>query len=252
MMDNLDQQKLIERYLDGNLSPEDEKDFNKALQDPEFKKELLLQARLLDTFEDIQHQELKEHIANQTKKQTSARKLLPQAVKIAAAILLVLVVIYFISPFGKTSYIEQVNNHMIDYPVSIIERGTNDNLLTELPETDQKVLKDALKSYANKDYKQAINAFEQVDIQDEKLLLNKASAHLRLKHTKQAIQILQPLCGSLDEKVAANANWYLALAYLQDHEVQRSIDLLNVISQDANNVWAKEAKSLLTELLHAH
>lgn len=254
MMDNISHDDLIEKYLDGSLSESEKVLFDNAMSDVSFRKNLLFQARLLDELKSQQNQEIlaqikqKAQSVNIESKPISTRKLLPFAFKLAAAILLLLAAIYFINPFGGVNYDQQFEHYMIDYPINIIERGSGDKS-DDLDLVNQKLLKEALKAYSNNDYQTAVSKFELLNETDERLLLNQASAYLRIKKTDAAIEILRPLCSSTTDKVADNAHWYLALAYIQKKEIQRAIDLLNVISKTDDSLWMSQAKSLLTELM---
>ena len=253
-MNNISHDDLIEKYLDGTLSESEQMLFDQALADESFRINLIFQAKLLDELKLQKSQEIIDQIKQKAEsadliiKTTSTKRLLPFAFKIAAAFLVLLAVIYFINPFDGVNYDKQFEQYMIDYPVNLIERGSgNENDISQIE--DQAILKEALKAYTNNDYLTAASKFELINDPNERLLLNQASAYLRLKKADKAINILRPLCSSTAENIADNANWYLALAYIQKNEIQRAIDLLNVISKTDDSLWMSQAKSLLTELM---
>ena len=252
-MQELNHNELIEKYLDDSLSPAEQSAFDEAMKDPSFRESLLFRAKLLDELNAQFDQEILEQIKRSSKsktteynKQNTFQYL--QAFKIAAAILLLLTAIYFINPYGKANHDKQFDQYMIDYPVELVERGgTSDDIKSQ--EKYKATLKVALKAYSENRYEEAIESFEKIEDPDQKLQLNLASSYLRTKSTSKAIEILRPLCSSRDAKVADNANWYLALAYVQQNDIQRAIDLLNVISKSDDSLWQSSAKSLLTELM---
>jgi len=252
-MSEFNRAELIEKYLDGTLSREEQLLFDKALTDEQFRKDLMFQAQLLDQLNELESQELLSRIKSNTTdspadKPKATIRFLPQALKISAAVLLLLSALYFLNPFGAADYTKQINEYMIDYPVSIIERGEGTNEKTSSQSSDV-LLKEALKAYANNDYVLAVDKFNKLQSEAEKIQLNHACALIRTNKSNEAINILRPLCASAVTSIADNANWYLAIAYLQNNELQRSIDLLNEISKSENSIWSTQAKGLLTEVM---
>ena len=98
-------------------------------------------------------------------------------------------------------------------------------------------LASAMESYQNKDYATALQKFDSMHQVDENYLIYKAICLLETDKTKDAISLLEELVGNGEgTEYYQQACWYLALAYLRNHEDEKAFDLLNLFNDKNSNI----------------
>ena len=97
-------------------------------------------------------------------------------------------------------------------------------------------LASAMEAYQNKEYAIALQRFETIPQVDENYLIYKAICLLETNKTKDAISLLEELVGNGEgTEYYQQACWYLALAYLRNHEEDMAMDFLNLYSSENDN-----------------
>jgi len=234
---------LIEAYLSDNLSNEDQQAFDKALEEPEFRKLLLIHGIALDSFTELQEKKILEDIkSHSVEKEKNQRHSFSfnWIVKIAASIVFILAVLFVLKINNNEPYDQLYSEHFYIYPPETASRGIIDS--------DNNYYNQALSFYVNEDYTSALDYFDRIQASSSQIELYKAICALSIDDNK-AKQILITLMQDSDQNMIYNAEWYLALYYLKEKEIQRTIDLLNPISQDTIHPFKKDAKALLTRLM---
>jgi hypothetical protein len=115
-------------------------------------------------------------------------------------------------------------------PLEIERTRASDELKTE-----------ANQYYLDKDYKNAAVQFEKVFVynnKDSTLLLYIGIAHIGTKKFDEAITVLSPLLNS-DRTDSDAIRWYLSLAYLGKHDISKTIEYLDKLSEENNNYQEK-------------
>ena len=98
-------------------------------------------------------------------------------------------------------------------------------------------LASAMESYQKEDYVTALQKFETIPDVDENYLIYKAICLLETEQTKKAITLLEQLVANGEStEYYQQACWYLALAYLCNHEDEKVIDILDNINVN-NSDW---------------
>ena len=239
--------ELIEKYLDKTLSAEEQPLFDAALEDKAFRDQLAFQAHLIDLLTDEEKTKLHESIKSSS---TSVKKLVSDSKKkkrslwpmgIAAGLALCLAAFFVMKMFNTISTEQIYVDHFRPYPPAVIERGQGEYLPT--------VFKNAMKAYVNEDYSTALPLFEEMGTENEKILIYKAMSLMKLDNDNEAKALLSNLARSTEPSIKQNAEWYLALLYIKDSQIQRAIDLLNPISQDRYHLFARDAKGILVKLM---
>ena len=106
----------------------------------------------------------------------------------------------------------------LEYDSQLMSRGE---------ETISPELTSAMEAYKNKDYATALQRFNAIPQVDENYLIYKAICLLETDKTKDAISLLEELVGNGEgTEYYQQACWYLALAYLHEHEEDKVIRLL--------------------------
>lgn len=108
----------------------------------------------------------------------------------------------------------------LEYDSQLMSRG--DDVIS--PE-----LVSAMEAYQNKDYATALQRFNAIPQMDENYLIYKAICLLETDKTKDAISLLEKLVGNGEStEYYQQACWYLALAYLRNHEESKAIELIKL------------------------
>ena len=99
-------------------------------------------------------------------------------------------------------------------------------LMTRGEETISPELASAMESYQKEDYATALQKFEAIPGVDENYLIYKAICLLETEQTEEAIALLEKLVANGEgTEYHQQACWYLALAYLCNHEDEKVIEL---------------------------
>ena len=116
----------------------------------------------------------------------------------------------------------------LEYDSQLMSRGDN----TISPE-----LASAMESYQNNDYATALQKFDSMHQVDENYLIYKAICLLETKQTEKSITLLEELVNNGEgTEYYQQACWYLALAYLNNHEDDKALELLNPFYEKNENI----------------
>ena len=97
-------------------------------------------------------------------------------------------------------------------------------------------LASAMESYQKGDYATALQKFEAIPDVDENYLIYKAICLLETKQEEDAITWLEKLVDNGEStEYYQQACWYLALAYLRNHQKDKAIELLNTFNKIHSN-----------------
>lgn len=119
----------------------------------------------------------------------------------------------------------------LEYDSQLMSRGE---------ETISPELTSAMETYQNKDYATALQRFNAMSQVDENYLIYKAICLLETGKTKDAIFLLEELVDNGEgTEYYQQACWYLALAYLKNHDEDRFFDIIEL------NLYPEQYKDLL-------
>ena len=105
--------------------------------------------------------------------------------------------------------------------------GYDSQLMARGDDTISHELASAMEAYQNKDYATALQKFNTMSQVDENYLIYKAICLLETDKTKDAIFLLEELVSNGEEtEYYQQACWYLALAYLHEHEEEKAIQIM--------------------------
>ena len=122
----------------------------------------------------------------------------------------------------------------LEYDSQLMSRGE---------ETISSELASAMESYQKEDYATALQKFEAIPDVDENYLIYKAICLLETEQTEDAITLLEQLVANGEgTEYYQQACWYLALAYLHEHEEDKTMNLYNK-NNSHNNI-----KTLIDEI----
>ncbi|MFD1315070.1 tetratricopeptide repeat protein [Namhaeicola litoreus] len=246
---NPEQEELIEKYFSNSLNNEETLLFEKLLQnDYDFKEEFLFQKDLKKALERQQRAEIKAGLQELEKSYSKKRVIPLKKWLLAASIALLFGLGYTFYHNYKTQqpdYLFTSNFEPYRNVVKPIERGA----------TSEDIETKAFSAYENKAYYKAINLFNSIQPKDQEYVqFYKAMSYLSLHKNEEAIELLLPLATRPDKADAlfkwnAKANWYLALAYLGDDQIEKAISQFLVVVSNPDCVYKKEeAKAILAKL----
>jgi len=248
-MDNNNTQ-LIDKYLTGMLSEEEELLFQEKLKDASFKEELnqmKLLKESITTFEmrrikDLLGEEEKKHASTNTQQKSPQRKprqLVPMLLKVAAVLIGVTGLIWWIST---------LNNNHENLFAQYFSPITNNKVVIDKSTPDSSILKQTFSYYENKEYKSALKGFKTIiannDNDDYRFF--QANAFLATHQTDQAITILTQIIQNKQSPYLDDAKWYLALAYLRKNQLSSAKPLLEMLL--THSFYGDKAKTILKAL----
>lgn len=115
----------------------------------------------------------------------------------------------------------------LEYDSQLMSRGD---------ETISPKLASTMEAYQNKDYATALQRFNIMPKVDENFLIYKAICLLETEQTEEAITLLEKLVDNGEStEYYQQACWYLALSYLQNHQKDKAIELLNIFNKTRSN-----------------
>ncbi len=238
---NLDQ---IIDFLSGRLRKEERAAFEKErAAKPESREEALTHQAVLNYIDQSGDLETKEWLNTvlpkyQKKKSSSGRFSLLWMLPVAtvAAMLLLFFLPALLQP--EFSAVQLGTNYLEPYEMSFGDRGQSADVLLE-----------AGQAYQAKKYEAAIPLLRQAVLEnkDGKYQLALGISLLEAAQSAAAIDHLQKLISSADPVYLTHAQWYLALAYLQQNDAPSAKLLLQALEADPQAFNHEKAKTLLQE-----
>lgn len=116
----------------------------------------------------------------------------------------------------------------LEYDSQLMSRGE---------ETISPELASAMESYQKEDYATALQKFEAIPGVDENYLIYKAICLLETEQTEDSITLLEKLVANGEgTEYYQQACWYLALAYLRNHEDKKVFEIINSFNSKSDNI----------------
>lgn len=234
-MDNSTHYNLI-RYVDGEMTPDEKVEFEERLETDKSLKKQLDDLKLAK--QAIRHFGLKERVAGirqemmktmatatPAKRINNVRRMVRYAVAVAASVLLLFVLIegykfYTLSP--QKLYAQNYTS----YELTTTRDGTDRTSAIEI-------------AYRKKNYSEVIrlNAVSVLSIKD---LFLTGMAYLETEDYARAASSFQIVLTDVKDNSTTlkdAAEFYLALAYLQNHDYDQAIELMNAIRNNSSHLY---------------
>lgn len=231
----------------------------KIAQKPSLQTEVALQSQLLLVVEGIEDQRLKKMLQNEQieinqEKAASSTSSPPSHESTSTnhrwwLILITIVALLLAYLLWQTqrkpsaeriyaTYFQPYDNVII----STVRQGQNSTIPPQVIE--------AFQSYEAGNYSAALTAFNQLN--EEQQTLNyqfyKALTLMALDDTTTAIPIFENLIKDTDTQFREHVQWYLALAYLQEGNIEQTTNTLNVLLNSNPVIFKDKALELLQDL----
>nr|WP_303776574.1 tetratricopeptide repeat protein [Bacteroides intestinalis] len=127
----------------------------------------------------------------------------------------------------------------LEYDQELASRG-NESISPELIS--------AMNAYHKKLYKDALQEFNVMQSVDRNFLIYKAICLIETKQLPEAIDLLKQLVNDGEgTEYWQQANWYLAISYLGNHQREKAVKLFNVITK-SNTIYHEKANKMIQEL----
>ena len=236
----MNKELLIEKYLNGTLSPQEIVQFNSLIAtETDFAKEVQFQENLQQAVITSEDKAFKKKLQEFEPVKAPRRKFV-RTMLIAASFAILFSVGYSLL-FSKPSHERLFAKNFEAYPnvVNPIVRGEN--------LTDVETL--AFTAYENENYDAAAKHFanQYHQTKDAHALFYGGISELVLKNTSEAQQLFLKYLGGNDSQFTTEATWYLSLTYIKKGDVTSAKELLKVL-ETSDNDYAKKAKDLLSQL----
>lgn len=258
---------LIDQFLTGRITEEEQRRLDERLQDADVQKELDWKKNTMPAIRQHGRETFKNHLKNleqqlgstmpttakgaaailsssttgtpvkSLSKKTATRRFLPWVGVAASLVLLIGFVIY-----QNTSSVNEAAlfaEYYQPYPnvVAPIVKGEADSLM---------LAGQGFQAYEKKAYDQAIHLLGNDDTEAARFY--KALAHLGGGHTSQAIMLLEKITMDKDHRFQQPATWYLALAYLKDKQPEKAKILLEKIVGGNDHPFKRQAREIMRKL----
>ena len=233
--------ELIEKRLDGTLDESELREFEQRYTgSADFRRAVVFHQKLLGNLEALRKEELKQEMRGMMVEAKSRRTVPLRAVWVAAATVLIAGSFAVLQLWrGGSSSDDLFERYFDPYPLVSIVRGNEPVKTTTL-----------LKYYATGDYLSFVQAMEngqvsRAETRSEEILLAYGNALMALERSEEAILKLKKI--GIGEKYYTDAQWYLALAYLDLKDFEQSKQLLRQLAGQPS-FYQSSARKLLEEL----
>jgi len=258
--------KLMEKFLDGSLNESQKIEFNKYLEEPNFRSELLLHSRVLDQSQDAWKKEILDDIINQSNlnkmelAENSAnydqndlnkpknlfvddsRPSYGSFAKWAAIGLLLVFALIGYNTISNTDHTEDLFSEFYQaMPAESISRSSG-------PKQPNALSAKAMELYAQKNYSAALSEFKALKSISQTDYLFKGISQLETGDLTSAKATLAKINEFGDRNLKQNSDWYLSLIDLKNKDEASAIIALEKIAGTANHLYKKDAAALLAKL----
>ncbi|MGD1848721.1 MAG: tetratricopeptide repeat protein [Salibacteraceae bacterium] len=237
----------IERYLAGTLSAEERQEFEQELRtNADLRQALALEKESRALLGDAPRMELRELVAqvgkayHQEHLSTKPRYRWWWQAAVVAVLVGVAVVIGWLSQ-NPSSNEALFAAYYEPYPAYITQRSADS------AQTDP--VKIGLALYEKGDYAAAKKQLEQVaGAPGQQAIFYRGICALELGESTAAVPLFEQVIADADNFYVEQATWYLALAYLQEGQVEAAKQQLKKILESPNHANRVQAEALLEQL----
>lgn len=235
----------MDKYLEGAMSEEEIKAFESELQtNSELARAFEQHKETILTIESIG---MKDEIAevirqnrNQSEKKARTVSFNRSAIAVAASLVILIGAFFFLKPSGTSSGLSLYSSLYQADP----------GLPTLMGATDNPIFSDAMVSYKEGKYQEALESFNVLSVANpgnDTLAFYQGICYLELNQTQESIQSFDQIDPS--KPIWGNkAEWYKAMAWLKADQVQNAREILEQIAADNNHRYEKEAQSALERI----
>ncbi len=240
------QNETIKKYLANQLTPTERNAFEQEMENDEFLKDSVEGFEMLSddetkftTINTALNKQIDEKVNNSKK----GKVIFMNVYKLAAAACII--GILSITTY-RIFYVKKSVNEEQIY-ASYFKPLTNTDA-TVRGENDDSEEKKAANAYENEDYFEALNMYQKLVSNNPKNVKNNlflGISYLATNQSKKAIDVLRTITQS--EEYHFDIQWYLALAYIKNKEIQNAQSTLSNLTNE-ENYYQKEAQEIIEKL----
>ena len=241
--------ELIEKYLLGQLTKEEQTIFDQEAKNPRFQQAIQDQQALMNAFKAHGREEIIKEM-NQWDKGSLAqnawiktpRTWLYMTVSLAAVISLIWL-FYLPNKTTPASPEALFADHFSAFPNIISPTVRDGNSLFQNKDV-------AFGYYDEKKYAEAYRAFTAMpdSLRDSRIEFYRGIAALGSNQTDTALILFRQINQQPESRFYKEAAWYAALAHVKKRESQQAIEYLTWISENLPHPFEKESRELLKQL----
>jgi hypothetical protein len=239
-LNNKDRQ-IIERYVDGLLTPEEQAAVTQRCQtDTAFADELTAYQRAVVAVKTANRAQLKAQLTQHVQKKTLKRRVLLRGWFVGLAAAAALLIGWFFIQQTAPKNLSHEEAFQIAFqaaPSGGIEKSTS---------TELSLLDSAYLAYDNQQWQTALALLNKINDPKPKTLFLKANAYLALKDVDNALPILNDLKNNpsfLDRQ--AEVEWLIALSALRKGDVSN----IEKIANSTNHAFSAQAKKVVEQVI---
>lgn len=239
---------LIDKYLQGTLSGEEQERFQTLMQEETFAEEVHFRSMIgiasqqegreqLKSLFQQADAELDEEASAPIVPMRSGRQSYLRWGSLAAVVLALLV--FFLWP-SSSSDADLFNKHYQAFP----------NLIAPADRSgaEKELLAQALQAYDREAYVEALRLFEQLPERNQNERLYLALSLLQTKRIAEAIPLLESISKDPEARYQEAAQWYLALAFLKQGNRTAAEEGIHLILSLPDHRYRDQAQALQEEL----
>jgi len=226
--------ELREKYLQGKLSEEENIAFESKLSDEE-REELAFELGVQQGISDSLRKLLREKVAAFEKSSAKTRKTTPIFLRIAASLVLISSLIFYLSRDKKSLF----DQYYQPYPNYELTTSRGDDSLT--------IRQQAYRAYDAYDYARAIQLFSLMNAPSAADYFFRSISYIQIGNYQDALLDLQKVIDQEDKNYILPARWYSALIHLK-LENQDEAKLILEELRSGQSEFASLSRQLLDKL----
>lgn len=241
--------RIIEHYLDGTLSIEDQKAFEeRSARDPEFKALVTLHQEVNESIRDRDLYTLKQLLEKIDKKygikpEKTVTLTYRFWLRIAASLFFIIILgICIRFAFFNASSNESIyEKYYTTYSVDVVSRSG---------QNDQQLLEKAIVSYSQAHYSDALVQLDKIVQHDQnnyQAWFYRGLACLEIKSAAEAIQSFRSIPDTWTMPYIEHRNWYLALALLKNNQNAEASEVFKTI-MDQGGYYSEKAQKIYKKI----
>ncbi len=243
--------KSIDKYFDGELTENEFIEFeNEMKSNKQLKAEVEMQKEIKDSLNDKQvfdllnnleeiHEEAGIGQNSNANQEPVVRELFIKKIQLAAAVIIVMIIASSVFYFLSNRTMSNETLYGIYYePAKTV-------LLVRSGNSEEVDLMQALQKYNHKDYKGAIEVFENNNSVMAKFYL--ALSYMETNRLDEAVNLLKSIIEDNGNLFVDQAEWYLGLCYLKLNETAKALIQFSKISH-SNSTYKIKSEEILKNI----
>lgn len=250
MKQEIDYTEFIERYIQGEMSPEEHNWFEKEIEgNLSLKDEINLRKQVESVLSDkeminlkMQLDQIHQEIYEVTEKSKGAIRKIYRRVYVTASALAIFAIAFTVYMANR--------NFSNDKLVEMYYQPAQTTMNFRSADPSKDVLTAAMEHYNSKEYTEAIKLFEQVLQKDQSQLgvnLYSGISHMEIEQYEEANKKFQNILDNKPNPFVESASWYLGMCYIMTNEREKAAEQFEMLSE-ATGYYKEGAKKILKRI----